>query len=53
MTVILSAIYGLALEQLYQWGNWHDKYRDEATPNQKWVDIVTDPQEAARKREAE
>ena len=34
----------------YKWWNWHDNYDAEASPNPKWVDIVTDPQEAARKR---
>ncbi|HET9837648.1 MAG TPA: DUF899 domain-containing protein [Candidatus Angelobacter sp.] len=37
----------------YKWWNWHDNYGVEASPNPKWVDIITDPQEAARKREAE
>jgi predicted dithiol-disulfide oxidoreductase (DUF899 family) len=37
----------------YKWWNWHDKYGAESSPDQKWVDIITDPQEAARKREAE
>jgi predicted dithiol-disulfide oxidoreductase (DUF899 family) len=37
----------------YKWWNWHDNYDAEASPDQKWVDIITDPQEAARKRQAE
>jgi predicted dithiol-disulfide oxidoreductase (DUF899 family) len=37
----------------YKWWNWHDNYAAETTPNAKWVDIITDPQEAARKRAAE
>jgi predicted dithiol-disulfide oxidoreductase (DUF899 family) len=37
----------------YKWWNWHDNYDAEASPNPKWVDIITDPQEAARKRAAE
>jgi len=37
----------------YKWWNWHDNYDAEASPDPKWVDIITDPQEAARKREAE
>ncbi len=37
----------------YKWWNWHDNYDAEASPDPKWVDILTDPQEAARKRAAE
>jgi predicted dithiol-disulfide oxidoreductase (DUF899 family) len=37
----------------YKWWNWHDNYNAESSPDQKWVDIITNPQEAARKREAE
>jgi predicted dithiol-disulfide oxidoreductase (DUF899 family) len=37
----------------YKWWNWHDNYDAEASPDPKWIDIITDPQEAARKREAE
>ena len=37
----------------YKWWNWHDNYDAEASPNPKWIDILTDPQEAARKRAAE
>jgi predicted dithiol-disulfide oxidoreductase (DUF899 family) len=37
----------------YKWWNWHDTYGTEASPNAKWVDIITDPQEAAQKRAAE
>ena len=31
----------------YKWWNWHDNYDAEASPDPKWVDIITDPQEAA------
>ena len=37
----------------YKWWNWHDNYENETAPNPKWIDIITDPQEAARKRAAE
>jgi len=37
----------------YKWWNWHDNYNAEPSPNPKWVDIITNPQEAARKRAAE
>jgi len=37
----------------YKWWNWHDNYNAGTSPDQKWVDIVTNPQEAARKRAAE
>jgi predicted dithiol-disulfide oxidoreductase (DUF899 family) len=37
----------------YKWWNWHDNYDAESSPDPKWVDITTNPQEAARKREAE
>ena len=37
----------------YKWWNWHDNYDAAASPDQKWIDITNDPQEAARKREAE
>src|SRR5579862_6430637 len=37
----------------YKWWNWHDNYNAQAAPDPKWVDIITDPQEAARKRAAE
>jgi predicted dithiol-disulfide oxidoreductase (DUF899 family) len=37
----------------YKWWNWHDTYDAESSLNQKWVDIITNPQEAARKRAAE
>jgi predicted dithiol-disulfide oxidoreductase (DUF899 family) len=37
----------------YKWWNWHDNYEHEASPNPKWIDIITDPHEAARKRAAE
>ena len=37
----------------YKWWNWHDNYDAEASPSPKWIDIITDPQEAARKRARE
>ena len=37
----------------YKWWNWHDNYDTEPSPNPKWIDIITDPQQAARKRAAE
>jgi predicted dithiol-disulfide oxidoreductase (DUF899 family) len=37
----------------YQWWNWHDSYDAKASPDPQWIDIITDPQEAARKRETE
>src|ERR1700733_13397057 len=37
----------------YKWWNWHDNYDAEASPNPKWVDIITDPQAAAARRRAE
>ena len=37
----------------YKWWNWQDNYDVEANPDQKWIDIITDPEEAAREREVE
>ena len=37
----------------YKWRNWHNNYDAEASPDRKWVDIITDPQEAAARRRAE
>jgi predicted dithiol-disulfide oxidoreductase (DUF899 family) len=37
----------------YKWWNWHDNYDADASPDPMWIDIITNPQEAARKREAE
>src|ERR1700729_132251 len=37
----------------YKWWNWHDNYDAEASPNAKWVDIITDPQGAAARRRDE
>src|SRR5215475_13349476 len=37
----------------YKWWNWHDMYAVETSPNPKWVDIITNPEEAAGKRAAE
>lgn len=44
---------GYPQTQPYKWWNWHDNYDAETSPDPKWTDIITDPQEAARKREAE
>ena len=37
----------------YKWWNWHDNYDAEASPNPKWVDVVTDADAAFQKRAAE
>jgi predicted dithiol-disulfide oxidoreductase (DUF899 family) len=37
----------------YKWWNWHDNYGVEASPNPKWVDIITDPEGAASRRRDE
>src|SRR5262249_16158797 len=37
----------------YTWWNWHDNYDAQASADPKWIDIINDPYEAARKREAE
>ncbi len=37
----------------YKWWNWHDTYDKEHTPNPKWVDIITDPVAAAKRRHEE
>jgi predicted dithiol-disulfide oxidoreductase (DUF899 family) len=37
----------------YKWWNWHDNYAAEASPNPKWVDILTDPAGAAARRREE
>jgi predicted dithiol-disulfide oxidoreductase (DUF899 family) len=35
----------------FEWLNWHDNYEAEAAaPNPKWLDILTDPYEAAARR---
>jgi hypothetical protein len=34
-----------------QWWNWHDNYGAEPTPHPKWVDLLTDPQGAAIRRQ--
>jgi predicted dithiol-disulfide oxidoreductase (DUF899 family) len=45
---------GYPQTQPYKWWNWHDNYDAEASsPNPKWVDILTDPEAAYRKRLAE
>ncbi|HEX4020234.1 MAG TPA: DUF899 domain-containing protein [Acidobacteriaceae bacterium] len=35
----------------YEWWNWHDNYNAEPSANSMWVNIITDPQEAARRRD--
>lgn len=35
----------------YKWWNWHDNYAAEAAPDSNWVDIIDDPEQAARKRD--
>ncbi|HEY1659846.1 MAG TPA: DUF899 domain-containing protein [Candidatus Sulfotelmatobacter sp.] len=37
----------------YKWWNWHDNYDAEPSPHPKWVDILTDPEGAARRRREE
>jgi predicted dithiol-disulfide oxidoreductase (DUF899 family) len=38
----------------YKWWNWHDNYNAEASPDPRWIDIITDPEGAAiRRRDAE
>jgi hypothetical protein len=37
----------------YKWWNWHDNYAKEASPNPKWVAIITDPEGAAVQRREE
>jgi hypothetical protein len=37
----------------YKWWNWHDNYDAEASPDPKWVDIITDPIGAAVRRRDE
>ena len=37
----------------YKWWNWHDNYDAEPTPHPKWLDILTDPEGAARRRAEE
>ena len=45
---------GYPQSEPYKWWNWHDNYQAEASPNPKWVDILTDPAGAAvRRREEE
>src|SRR5712664_116750 len=45
---------GYPQTQTYKWWNWHDNYEAEASPDLKWVDIITDPKGAAsRRRDAE
>ena len=35
----------------YKWWNWHDNYAAEAAPDSNWVDIIDDPEQAAKKRD--
>jgi len=44
---------GYPQTQPHEWLNWHDNYDAEPTPHPMWLDILSDPYEAARKREAE
>jgi len=44
---------GYPQTQPYKWWNWHDNYGAEASPNPKWVDIITDPEGAAARRREE
>jgi len=44
---------GYPQTQPYKWWNWHDNYDAEASPDAKWVDIITDPQGAASRRRDE
>ena len=37
----------------YKWWNWHDNYDAEPSPNPKWIDILNDPEGAARRRAEE
>src|SRR5262245_24928786 len=37
----------------YKWWNWHDNYEAEPTPYPKWVDVITDPEGAARRSREE
>ena len=37
----------------YKWWNWHDNYDAEPSPAPQWVDLLANPEEAARKRAAE
>ena len=37
----------------YKWWNWHDNYNAEASPNAKWVDVITDADGAAKRRNEE
>src|SRR6267142_2272547 len=41
---------GYPQTQTYKWWNWHDNYEAEASPDLKWVDIITDPKGAASRR---
>jgi predicted dithiol-disulfide oxidoreductase (DUF899 family) len=37
----------------YKWWNWHDNYDAKASPDAKWVEIITDPAGAASRRRDE
>ena len=36
----------------YTWWNWHDEYDAKPSPDPNWIDIISNPEEAARKRAA-
>jgi len=44
---------GYPQDRPHSWLNWHDNYDAEPVPDPTWIDILTDPYEAARKRAAE
>ena len=44
---------GYPQSEPYKWWNWHDQYNASASPDQKWVDIITDPEAAAARRKEE
>ncbi len=44
---------GYPQSEPYKWWNWHDTYAAESTPNQNWVDVVTNAGAAFEKRAAE
>jgi len=44
---------GYPQSEPYKWWNWHDQYDAGTAPDQKWVDIITDPEAAAARRQEE
>jgi predicted dithiol-disulfide oxidoreductase (DUF899 family) len=44
---------GYPQSEPYKWWKWHDTGDAKAAPDQQWVDIITDPEAAARSRAAE